>query len=178
MLGGAYGRRVVVLVGKGNNGHDGRAAARRLEARGVRCRLVDVADAAGVLPDADLVIDAAFGTGFRGELVLPSLPRPDVPVLAVDIPSGVSGLTGVADCDPYRAARTVTFAALKPGLLLADGATCAGQVTMAPIGLDTSSAAAHLVEAADVAAWIPHAGDRRRTSGEPPPPGWWRGRPA
>ena len=155
VLGGAYGRRVVVLVGKGNNGNDGRAAARRLEARGVRCQLVDVARAPAVLPAADLVIDAAYGTGFRGELQLPALPRPDVPVLAVDIPSGVSGLTGEGAGSPYPAVRTVTFAALKPGLLLGDGAHLAGRVAVADIGLDTSSARAHLVEAADVAAWVP-----------------------
>lgn len=154
-LHGAYGRRVVVLVGKGNNGNDGRAAARRLEARGVRCRVIDIGGAPSVLPDADLVIDAAFGTGFRGELVLPALARPDVPVLAVDIPSGVSGLTGVAAGNPFRAVGTVTFAALKPGLLLADGAALAGTVQVADIGLDTTSAAAHLVEAADVAGWVP-----------------------
>ncbi|MBX3287291.1 MAG: NAD(P)H-hydrate dehydratase [Actinobacteria bacterium] len=155
LLGGAYGRRVVVLAGKGNNGNDGRAAARRLEARGVRCRVVDVGDAPGVLPDADLVVDAAFGTGFRGEVELPALARPDQPVLAVDIPSGVSGLTGEAPGTPYRAARTVTFAALKPGLLLADGAEHAGAVDIVDIGLDTSVAGAHLVEAADVARWLP-----------------------
>ena len=64
LLGGTYGRRVVVVAGKGNNGADGRSAARRLEARGVRCRIIDAADAPPVLPPADLVIDAAYGTGF------------------------------------------------------------------------------------------------------------------
>ena len=76
MLGGAYGRRVVILVGKGNNGADGRAAARRLEARGVRCHIVDAAAAAEVVRPADLVIDAAYGTGFRGTYDAPRWPIP------------------------------------------------------------------------------------------------------
>ncbi|MCB1040709.1 MAG: hypothetical protein KDA94_14425, partial [Acidimicrobiales bacterium] len=45
LLGGAYGKRVVVLAGKGNNGADGRAAARRLGSRGVRCRVIDAGSA-------------------------------------------------------------------------------------------------------------------------------------
>lgn len=155
MLGGAYGRRVVVLAGKGNNGADGRAAARRLEARGVRCRIIDAAEAPAVLPDADLVIDAAYGTGFRGTFEAPELGRPGTPVLAVDIPSGVDGLTGRASGRPLPADRTVTFAALKPGLLLADGPELAGEVAVADIGLDASGARAWRVTAADVGAWLP-----------------------
>src|SRR5689334_2056337 len=115
MLGGAYGRRVVVVAGKGNNGNDGRDATRRLRERGVR---VDVLDASTVGPrerlgPCDLVIDAAYGTGFRGEY---EAPDPNgAPVLAVDIPSGVSGSTGEAAPGAVRADATVTFAALKPG---------------------------------------------------------------
>src|SRR3979409_1951303 len=66
MLGGAYGRRVVVVAGKGNNGNDGRDAARRLRKRGAHVQVLD----AGSLGDGerlgpcDLVIDAAYGTGF------------------------------------------------------------------------------------------------------------------
>src|SRR5215211_3923082 len=66
LLDGAYGRRVVVVAGKGNNGNDGRAAAARLRRRGVRVVLVDAADAPRRLPSCDLVVDAAYGTGFRG----------------------------------------------------------------------------------------------------------------
>jgi NAD(P)H-hydrate epimerase len=155
MLGGAYGRRVIVVVGKGNNGNDGREAARRLRARGVAVTLVDAAGAPEVLPPADLVIDAAYGTGFRGEYN-PPLPRdPDTPVLAVDIPSGVSGLTGAIGGNPLSADRTVTFAALKPGLLLEPGASLCGRIDVADIGLDTSTARTHLVEAADIAEWLP-----------------------
>lgn len=156
LLGGGYGRRVVVVAGKGNNGADGRAAAARLERRGVRTRIVDAAAAPDVLPAADLVIDAAYGTGFRGEYTAPAPADPATPVLAVDIPSGVDGSTGVAAGRPLAATHTVTFAAWKPGLLLADGAELAGTVEVADIGLDTSSARAHRVTAADVARWLRH----------------------
>ncbi len=152
LLGRSYGRRVVVVAGKGNNGNDGRAAAVRLERRGVRVVVIDAADAPERLPAANLVIDAAYGTGFRGEYVAPD--PADAPVLAVDIPSGVDGLTGEAGEHAVRADATVTFAALKPGLLLLPGRELAGAVRVADIGLDVSSALAHRVEAADVAAWL------------------------
>lgn len=155
LLGGAYGKRVVVLAGKGNNGADGRAAARRLGSRGVRCRVIDAGSAPSELPDADLVIDAAYGTGFRGTYEAPALAGSSPPVLAVDIPSGVDGTTGVASGRPLSAERTVTFAAWKPGLLLADGARLAGRVRVADIGLDVSRAAAHRVTDDDVRAWLP-----------------------
>jgi NAD(P)H-hydrate epimerase len=158
MLGGTYGRRVVVLAGKGNNGNDGREAARRLHARGIRTTVIDVADTADDLPRADLVIDAAFGTGFRGTYRAPEPGGADV--LAVDIPSGVDGVTGEASERVMTADRTVTFAALKPGLLLGAGPMSAGEVHVADIGLETGSARAHLVTAADVAAWLP-----RRSAG-------------
>ena len=155
LLGGGYGKRVVVLVGKGNNGADGRAAAVRLTGRGVRCHVVDAAAAPPTLPIADLVIDAAYGTGFRSAFSPPPLSDLVTPVLAVDIASGVSGLTGVASGQPWSATQTVTFAAWKPGLLLADGAEHRGIVTVADIGLDVSRARAHVVEPHDVAAWLP-----------------------
>ena len=151
LLGGGYGRRVVVLAGKGNNGADGRAAARRLRRRGVRVVEVDAKGAPERLPPADLVIDAAYGTGFRGDHVAPEVG--ETPVLAVDIPSGVDGVTGEERGRALPAVRTVTFAALKPGLVLEPGRTLAGQVVVADIGLDVAGASAGVVEAADVAGW-------------------------
>ena len=153
MMGGTYGRRVVVVAGKGNNGADGRVAADRLRRRGVRVAVVDAADQPDRLPPADLVIDAAFGTGFRGEYRAPD--PAGAPVLAVDIPSGVDGLTGEACDGATRAAATVTFAALKPGLLLHAGFEHAGKVSVADIGLDVSRSTIGVVEADDVAAWLP-----------------------
>lgn len=148
LMGGAYGRRVAVIAGKGNNGADGRVAADVLRRRGARVVVIDAADAPAQLPDRlDLVVDAAYGTGFRGEY---HAPHTDAPVLAVDIPSGVNGDTGVAAPGAARATVTVSFAALKPGLLLGDGRDLAGEVRVADIGLDCSRARASLITDRDV----------------------------
>ncbi|MFP3900799.1 MAG: NAD(P)H-hydrate dehydratase [Acidimicrobiia bacterium] len=153
MLGGTYGRRVVVVAGRGNNGNDGREAARRLARRGVRVTVIPAAEAPATLPGADLVIDAAYGTGFRGEYRAPD--PVGAPVLAVDIPSGVEGTTGAAPGIPVVADRTVTFAALKPGLVFHPGRELAGEVALADIGLDVSGATTGVIEAADVGSWVP-----------------------
>jgi ADP-dependent NAD(P)H-hydrate dehydratase / NAD(P)H-hydrate epimerase len=158
LLGGAYGRRVVVVAGKGSNGADGRVAASRLRRRGARVEVVEASDApdriGGPGGGVDLVIDAAYGTGFRGDYRAPSVPA-GVPVLAVDIPSGVDGDTGEACGEPLRADVTITFAALKPGLLQGDGPLLAGRVEVVDIGLDTGRARLWVVEDADVARLLP-----------------------
>ena len=151
-LGGGYGRRVVVLAGPGSNGADGRVAAERLEQRGVRTVIVDVLDAPERLPPADLVVDAAFGTGLRRPF---EPPLTSSPVLAVDLPSGLDGLTGIAMGVPMSAVRTVTFAALKPGLLFGEGPGLAGRVEVVDIGLDVSGAGAFLIEDGDISSLVP-----------------------
>ncbi|MCB0955448.1 MAG: NAD(P)H-hydrate dehydratase [Ilumatobacter sp.] len=156
MLGGTYGRVVNVVAGKGNNGADGRVAAARLAERGVKVRVFDAAGCPSDLPPADLVIDAAYGTGFRGEWNPPEVG--DAMVLAVDIPSGVDALTGGAAGPVLAADRTVTFAALKPGLLFPPGSDLAGAVEVADIGLGAGVARhahAALVQGADVGGWLP-----------------------
>ncbi len=182
LLGGAYGRRAVVLAGPGHNGDDGRAAAARLRRRGVRVRVVDAVASArtgATLPPADLYIDAAFGTGLSRPYSPPPRSTPAAPVLAVDIPSGLDGLTGAQlgrsarsevwaaadavavapragpECSApsvWAAARTVTFAALKPGLLFGAGPALCGEVEVADIGLDPAvEPACHLMTDADAA---------------------------
>ncbi len=153
LMGGTYGRRVIVVAGSGNNGADGRVAADRLSRRGVRVSVVEAADAPDRLPPADLVIDAAFGTGFRGDYRAPD--PAGAPVLAVDIPSGVDGLTGEAGEGAVRATATVSFAALKPGLLFGAGHGHAGRVTLVDIGLDVGRSTISVVEGADVGGWFP-----------------------
>lgn len=158
LLGGAYGRRVVVVAGKGNNGADGRVAAERLGRRGARVEVLEAAEAPDRIGNADqvdLVIDAAYGTGFKGTYKAPSVPA-GVRVLAVDIPSGINGDTGEASGEVLRADLTVTFGALKPGLLQGDGPVHAGRVEVAGIGLDPSRARIWLVEDEDVARLVPH----------------------
>jgi NAD(P)H-hydrate epimerase len=97
----------------------------------------------------DLVIDAVLGTGARHGFRAPRVAA-GIPVLAVDLPSGLDGLTGAASDGVRPADRTVTFAALKPGLLLGDGPELAGEVSVADIGLDVSRSRAGLVADEDV----------------------------
>ncbi len=154
LTGGAYGRRVLIVAGPGNNGADGRSAAGHLRRRGVRAHVIAPGDPVPAGSDFDLVIDAAFGTGLRRPYCFPAVPT-GVPVLAVDIPSGVDGLTGELLGRPVAATATVTFAALKPGLVLEPGRSFSGTLSVADIGLDVGAAAAGVVERSDVAAVLP-----------------------
>ncbi len=158
-MGVGYGSVVRVLAGRGNNGGDGYVAARYLARRGAAVTvhhlgLPNVESVAGRAMQAaarmgiriepigdvvagDLVIDALFGTGFRGELPAVAVPWTviGVPVLSVDIPSGVSGDTGLATGASFHAQRTATFHRLKTGHVLGDGPDLCGVVDLYDIGL-------------------------------------------
>jgi hydroxyethylthiazole kinase-like uncharacterized protein yjeF len=153
MLGGAYGRRVVLVAGRGNNGNDGRMAAQHLRRRGAAVTEFAAGDHPAVLSPADLLIDAAYGTGFHGRWDPPD--PGGAAVLAVDLPSGLDALTGDAEGEVIDADLTVCFQALKPGLLFGRGAAAAGSIDVVDIGLDTSSARAHLLTRPDVAGMWP-----------------------
>ncbi len=114
----------------------------------------DAPDRIGVGGTVDLVIDAAYGTGFHGTYRAPSVPA-GVTVIAADIPSGVNGDTGEACGEPLRADVTVTFGALKPGLFQGDGAKLCGRVEVADIGLDVSRARLWVIEDTDVGRLLP-----------------------
>ncbi|MHB8218961.1 MAG: NAD(P)H-hydrate dehydratase [Acidimicrobiales bacterium] len=150
LLGSAYGRRVVVVAGKGSNGADGRVAARLLERRGARVTVIDAESPGPSLPECALVIDAAYGTGFRGRYEAPDVPD-GTRVLAVDIPSGVDGDTGAVSGTPMHADRTLTMAALKPGLLQGHGLRLAGEVEVVDIGVPVGRTGIRLMEDEDVA---------------------------
>jgi ADP-dependent NAD(P)H-hydrate dehydratase / NAD(P)H-hydrate epimerase len=139
LLGGTYGRRILVVAGRGNNGADGRIAGRCLSAWGAAVKVLEAESLAprAPLPPADLIIDAAYGTGLTRPYIPPD--PGDTPVLAVDIPSGLSGVTGTGTA--LSARRTVTFAAFKPGLLIGDGPDLCGDIEVAHIGLESLAAA-------------------------------------
>jgi ADP-dependent NAD(P)H-hydrate dehydratase / NAD(P)H-hydrate epimerase len=160
LLSGVFGRDITVVAGKGNNGADGRLAATLLSASGARVKVLEASELPGgaVLAPADLVIDAAYGTGLQRAYSPPDPGR--APVVAVDIPSGLSGLTGeVPDGGgAMPAVATVTFASLKPGLLINRGPPFAGDVEVVDIGLGSlvdAAARCWLVEDRDVAALLP-----------------------
>lgn len=167
MMGGTYGRRVLIVCGKGNNGGDGLVMASWLARRGALCEIVLLADPEELRGDAllsyqqavqipgclfkewekvrakdsDLIVDAMFGTGFKGVLdgrfkaAAQAINASGRPVLAIDIPSGVNGETGAVEGTAVRAHTTITMGALKTGLLLQPGAARAGRVEVADIGI-------------------------------------------
>ena len=193
LAGGSYGRRAVVVCGKGNNGGDGLVAARHLARWGLRTTVVSLegagslrepaatnarrlSEAPGVriapfeeprlrreLDRADVVVDAIFGTGFRGmpedawSAAIDAVNAASAPVVAVDIPSGVHGGTGAVEGDAVRADLTVTFGAAKLGAVLLPGAGFAGVVRVVDIGFphDLIRPTAWLTEPDDVARWLP-----------------------
>ncbi|MBN2359602.1 MAG: NAD(P)H-hydrate dehydratase [Deltaproteobacteria bacterium] len=93
------------------------------------------------LLDVELVIDAIFGTGLqrpvegRRRAVIEAINAGRRPVLAVDLPSGIDSDTGRVCGVAVRATRTVTFGCLKRGLVIGDGAECAGAIAVVDIGI-------------------------------------------
>ena len=159
MMGGTYGKRVVLVAGKGHNGDDGRVAADWLADWGSSVRVLDASECAGEFVDpstADLVIDAAYGIGFRGEWTPPVVIG--VPVLAVDIPSGLDALDGTVAGGVIPADRTVTFAAPKTGMFLGDGPALCGEIDVVDVGIDVDtdeiSPDVFVVTSDDVSAWL------------------------
>jgi len=170
-----HARRVQVWVGPGNNGGDGLVAARHLHLAGreVEVRLVadparrplDAAHALCSAQDAgvplaatgaataspDLVIDALLGLGSRrppaGALLqaIISINAAAVPVLAVDIPSGLQADTGALwGDDAVRARATLSLLTLKPGCFTAQGRDHAGDVWLDTLGIDAGPPTAWL----------------------------------
>jgi hydroxyethylthiazole kinase-like uncharacterized protein yjeF len=172
--GAVYGSHVVLLVGVGDNGGDALYAGAQLARRGVAVRavpadparahagglaalreaggrVVALADAPGVLREAEVIVDGLLGIGGKGGLrgalaELATLARAaadesGAAIVAVDLPSGIEADTGEVHpaeggtCTALRADVTVTFGTHKPGLLVDPGAGYAGVVELVDIGL-------------------------------------------
>lgn len=182
LLGGGYGRRVLLLVGSGDNGGDALYAGVVLARRGARVEawlLSDAAHAAGVaaLRSAggrvrrsddgswaspggfDVVVDGIVGIGGRPGLRPVAVAALEavagIPVVAVDVPSGVDVDTGEVDGPHVVADLTVTFGTHKGCHLLDPAARASGAVELVDIGLDLPSAPVEALQPQDVAALLP-----------------------
>ncbi|KQT93792.1 carbohydrate kinase [Marmoricola sp. Leaf446] len=189
LLGAMYGARVLLLVGGGDNGGDALYAGARLVRRGAVVeavllsehahtdglaafrgaggRVVDRADA----HRPDVVVDGIVGIGGRpglrpeAEQVLAGLAG--VPVVAVDLPSGVDADTGRLDGPHVRADLTVTFGTHKTAHLVDPAALACGVVHLVDLGLELPAPGVEALQAEDVAALLPRPGpfDHKYTRG-------------
>lgn len=139
------GAEVLVLTGKGHNGDDARFAVEGLSGR--RVQVINVTDPAAVVAavagfSGALIVDGLFGIGLSRPLagdwlrLVAALNQSRVPILAVDVPSGLDADTGKPLGDAVRATMTVTFGAMKQGLLRTEAAPFTGRLEVATdIGL-------------------------------------------
>ncbi|TCS40799.1 NAD(P)H-hydrate dehydratase [Reinekea marinisedimentorum] len=162
------GRRVLVVAGNGNNGGDGFYIAKLLLEQDVKVsvatplglppdnidafRACQEYQAAGGQMDehlesaeADLLVDALFGVGLNRPLsgkalvTVTRINRLNLPVYAVDIPSGLHAQTGVCQPVAVHACATHTFIAYKPGQLTAAGPALCGELTLDSLGIQSTS---------------------------------------
>ncbi|MFN8136494.1 MAG: NAD(P)H-hydrate epimerase [Propionicimonas sp.] len=193
--GGAYGSRVLLVVGSGNNGGDALFAGARLARRGVRVgawrtgpgvhpggwdaflaaggRDLDAAAARAELPRTDCVVDGVAGIGSRPGLAADvaafasACVELRVPVVAVDLPSGLAPEPPFSQ-EPHVVARlTVTFGGHKVCQLLEPTRSACGEVELVDLGLDLSGPAVTQWTDADLAsAWpVPDAGSDKYSRG-------------
>lgn len=131
-----YGaRKTVVLCGPGNKGRDGAVVARYLQSWGWP---VSISDDIG---DAELIIDALYGSGLNREFpqnLADRIAGAGVPVISIDVPSGLDGLTGHTRGASVTADLTITFFRKKPGHVLLPGRTLCGEVVVHDIGIPAS----------------------------------------
>ncbi len=162
---GAATPRVVILCGGGNNGGDGLAVLRGLVSRGMDAEAVlicdpacyrgdarlnyDIAVKTGMklhsdmnrIRDADIIVDAVFGTGLNRPVTgaaydaITLANTRSAYRIAVDVPSGMNGDDGSVQGCVFNADETITFHAIKRGLLLTRERSAVGKLTVAPIGV-------------------------------------------
>jgi hydroxyethylthiazole kinase-like uncharacterized protein yjeF len=179
-LGGGYGRRVLLLVGAGDNGGDALYAGALLRRRGVAVDVLLLASrhheaglaallAAGgsvleslVGPSPDVVVDGIVGIGGRPGLTAAAAAAvaslDGIPVVSVDVPSGVGVDTGELDGPHVVADVTITFGTHKVAHLVDPAAAACGAVHLVDLGLALPEAAVEALQPADVARLLPRPG--------------------
>ena len=181
LLGGGYGRRVLLLVGSGDNGGDALYAGCALLRRGSRVSALLLGEShherglaafraaggrvvadAGEAPRPDVVVDGIVGIGGKPGLRPAAVAALDalagVPVVAVDVPSGVDVDSGEVDGRHVVADLTVTFGTHKVAHLVGPASLACGVVHLVDLGLDLPQAAVEALQSADVAALVPRPG--------------------
>jgi ADP-dependent NAD(P)H-hydrate dehydratase / NAD(P)H-hydrate epimerase len=127
--------KTVVLCGPGNNGRDGVVAARHLAAWGWQ---VEVSDKIG---DAELIIDALYGAGLNRDfsnILANEINNSGVPIVAIDVPSGLDGLSGLPRGGCIKADLTITFFRKKPAHILFPGRALCGEIVVLDIGISSA----------------------------------------
>jgi NAD(P)H-hydrate epimerase len=146
---------VRILCGKGNNGGDGLVAARHLRGLGFEVEALELekgepGDLDAWLEGSGAVVDAIFGTGFKGPAREPAagaieaINRCGAPVIACDIASGVNASSGEVEGAAVEADLTVSFHAAKLGHRIAPGKWHTGELRVAPIGIPAGAPSAPL----------------------------------
>ncbi|MEO8718878.1 MAG: NAD(P)H-hydrate dehydratase, partial [Burkholderiales bacterium] len=135
---------VLVLAGPGNNGGDAKIVAERLRQQFFRVTLAGATEAATLPMEKNwgLIVDGLFGIGLARPVdgdyarLIDYANAQRCPVLALDIPSGIASDTARVLGRAVRATHTITFIALKPGLLTLDGPDYCGEISVADLALD------------------------------------------
>ena len=157
---------LLIICGAGNNAGDGYVLARLAKQDGIRvtvCSLIDVSDLkadalqafqhwqqvgdtvdyrSALLQSHDLVVDAMLGTGLSRDVAglyrqcIEQLNRSALPVIAVDIPSGLDADTGRIQGAAIVATHTVSFIGLKQGLFTGSGKQCCGHIELDTLSID------------------------------------------
>ena len=157
--------RILIITGGGNNGGDGYVVARLADQAGLNCIVMplvpvtklrgDVAraqnefaihnsddiEASTTFPECDLIIDAIFGTGLNRSVegmyaeIIESINRTPVPVVSLDVPSGINASTGIPLGPTVYANITITFVGLKTGLLTGQARNFTGEIVLDTLDL-------------------------------------------
>ncbi|MFC1509577.1 NAD(P)H-hydrate epimerase [Candidatus Omnitrophota bacterium] len=160
------GKEIAVFCGTGNNGGDGFVSARYLIRHGFKVSVYIIGKKSRIKNDpltnlkkletldikieevssvkdfkADLIIDAIFGIGLKGEVngaarsIIADINKKGLPVLSVDVPSGLDADTGIVLGDAVMAKKTITMQFPKKGFYINKGPEHTGEIIVADIGI-------------------------------------------